>query len=321
MFRSIYVLLTATLFLAAEPAAVLAETRTVTDDLGRIVAVPKDANRIVVLHDKNLTIPLIELGIIPTASHGRMSAQGIPFIRGSRTVTGHDFDVSPIRFIGSNPIDVEMVAAADPDLIISSPWMRISANQLSAIAPTVVIDTIGRDTPEVFTLLAEVTGKTDELEILQRRYNAQIAQLRQVVDTEAITVNVLQAVNNEFYIQHTYSSLGRVLRDAGFGFPEAVNAIQEGTATVMSPEMLPALDADILFLTYRTDKGERPADALNSLERTVPGWCSFSHACQHGQIHILPREEATAASYDGLMAVVLTVLVSTSSQQITTKRR
>jgi iron complex transport system substrate-binding protein len=53
---------------AAEP------TQVFTDDLGRKVTVPVHPQRIVSLHDLDITIPLIELGVprLPaTAAHGR----------------------------------------------------------------------------------------------------------------------------------------------------------------------------------------------------------------------------------------------------------
>ena len=47
-----------------------------TDDLGRVVTVPRHPQRIVSLHDLDITIPLIELGVPPVASHGRTRPDG-----------------------------------------------------------------------------------------------------------------------------------------------------------------------------------------------------------------------------------------------------
>jgi iron complex transport system substrate-binding protein len=47
-----------------------ADTQTFTDDLGRTVTVPLHPQRIVSMHDLDITIPLIELGVPPVASHG-----------------------------------------------------------------------------------------------------------------------------------------------------------------------------------------------------------------------------------------------------------
>ncbi|MEL6601539.1 MAG: ABC transporter substrate-binding protein [Pseudomonadota bacterium] len=313
-------LLAAALAALAIPALTLPATaegtRTVTDDLGRTVEVPADPQRIAVLHDKNLGTPLIELGVIPVGSHGRVSSEGAPFIRGSITVTGYDFDNSDIVFLGANPVDIETVAGAAPDLILTSTWQSADVDQLSAIAPTVVVDTTARGTIGVFPLLAEATGTGDALDRLETRYDAQIAQLRRIVPTDDITVSVVQATGDGLWVQHTYSALGKVLRDAGFRFPPAVDAIPEGLAETWSPERLPELDADLIFLTYRTDQDQVPQDARDAVEALVPGWCDLLHACREGQVVILPRAEATSASYDAMTGLTMAVLAATSSTPI-----
>ncbi|SFQ64248.1 iron complex transport system substrate-binding protein [Roseivivax halotolerans] len=309
-------LITLAALAALSMPALAQETRTITDDLGRTVDVPVDPERIAVLHDKNLGTPLIELGVLPVGSHGRTTTEGEPFIRGSITVTGFDFDNSNISFLGTNPADIEAVAEVSPDLIITSTWQNASVDRLSAIAPTVVVDTTERQTLGVFPLLAEATGTTERLARLETRYQAQIDQIQRLVNTGDIRVNVIQGINDGIYVQHTYSALGTVLRDAGFKFPPAVDAIGVGGAQTFSAEAMPELDADVIFLTYRTDQDQTPADARAAMERLFPGWCETLHACREDQMVILPRAEATSASYDALMSLALVVLAATSSTDI-----
>lgn len=301
--------------LLAHPAAAQ-ETRTITDDLGRAVEVPADPQRIAVLHDENLGTPLIELGVIPVASHGRVTAQDEPFIRGSITVTGHDFDNSDIAFLGTNPVDVEAVARAAPDLILTSTWQNADVDQLQAIAPTVVVDTTARETVDVFPLLAKATGTQDVLARLEARYEAQIDRIRRLVPTQDITVSVMQGGEDGLYVQHTHSALGTVLRDAGFRFPDAVDALGEGGTAAVSAEEIQSLDADVVFLSYRTDQEQTPRDARDAMAAVLPGWCEALHACREGQVVILPRAEATSASYDALMALAMVVLAEMTSTEI-----
>lgn len=54
---------------------------------------------------------------------------------------------------------------------------------------------------------------------------------------------------------HSYHSLGRVLRDAGFRFPPLIESIPEGGRMDVSAERLPELDADFVFATWRGDTG------------------------------------------------------------------
>ncbi|MEM1301413.1 MAG: ABC transporter substrate-binding protein [Pseudomonadota bacterium] len=307
--------------LIALGSTALADMRSVTDDLGRTVEVPGDPQRIAVLHDKNLGTPLIELGVIPVGSHGRETADGKPFIRGSITVTGYDFDNSDIAYLGGNPADVEAVAKVAPDLIITSTWQGADVEQLQAIAPTVVLDTSARDTIGVFPLLAKATSTEAALERLETRYQAQIAQIKRLVPTSEITVAKLQGAGDALYVAHTYSALGKVLRDAGFQFPEAVNAIPEGSEETWSAERLPDLDADVIFMTYRTDRNQTPQDARDAISALVPGWCDLMHACRENQLVILPRAEATSASYDALMAMSMAVLATFSQGNVVKKPR
>lgn len=46
---------------------------------------------------------------------------------------------------------------------------------------------------------------------------------------------------------HSYHSLGRVLRDAGFRFPPLIESIPEGGRMDVSAERLPELDADFVL--------------------------------------------------------------------------
>lgn len=299
----------AALALAALAAPAFAQdTRTFADDAGRSVEIPAEPQRIVSLHDLSITLPLLELGVTPVGSHGRTTAEGVPFIRASKVLTGIDFDNSDILFMGNLPADIEAIAAIEPDLIITTPWQTAPLEQLELIAPTIVLDDTQRGDYGLYEALAEITGTRDRYETLESRYADQIAQIRRLIDTENVTVNVIQGVNGEVLSWHTYGTLGRVLRDAGFSFPERVDAIPEGEFVRLSGESLPELDADILFVTYRTDALETPADAVAYLEQVMPNFCDFLHACRNNQMIVMPREEASSSSYYALGVMAYTVL-------------
>ena len=276
------------------------ETRSFTDDAGRTMDIPTRPVRIVSLQDLAITVPLLELGVTPVGSHGRTTAEGQPFIRSSDVLTGIDFDNSDIKFVGNLPADVEAVAALEPDLILTTPWQTAPVEQLAAIAPVVVLDDSKRGDLAMHDILAELTGTEDRLAVLKARYQGQIAQIRRLIDTPNISVNVIQGVNGQVAVWHTYGALGKVLRDAGFTFPDRVNAISGGDPENLSGEALPELDADFIFATYRTDTLETPADAKKYLEEVLPNFCDYLHACRENQFIIVPREEASASSYYGL---------------------
>lgn len=287
--------------------AAAADTQQFTDDLGRVVTVPVHPQRIVSLHDLDITIPLIELGVPPVASHGRTRADGSHFLRSGALLTGVDFDNSTIRFIGTADIDIEAVAAIKPDLIITEPSRNTPVEQLEKIAPTVSIDHLDGGAPQIYSKLARLTGTQARLAVLERRYQEQIRQLQRVVDTRHITVSVLQANQGKINALHTYHSLGRVLRDAGFRFPPIIDAIPEGGRIDVSAERLPELDADYVFATWRADTGGKPQDELDAMNTVLPGWCDFLNACRSGRYILLSRDEAISNSFAALSLMVAQV--------------
>jgi len=128
-----------------------------------------------------------------------------------------------------------------------------------------------------------------------------------VVDTQHITVSVLQANNGKLTVHHSYHSLGRVLRDAGFRFPPLVDAIPEGGRVDVSAERLPELDADYIFDTWRADTGGKPADEIADMNRVMPGFCDFLRACREGHYILLSRDEVISNSYASLGLLVAQV--------------
>jgi iron complex transport system substrate-binding protein len=297
------------------------ETRNFTDDLGRVVAVPLHPKRIVSLHDLDITIPLIELGAPPVASHGRTGLDGKHFLRSSGLLTGVDFDNSDIKFIGSTSIDMEALIAAKPDLIITEPTRDTPIEQLETIAPTVSIDHLEGSAPRIYAKLAELTGTQNRLSILQRRYSEQIDQLRHVVDTGATTVAVIQANKGKITVHHSYQALGRVLRDAGFQFPDVINAIPEGERVDFSAERLPEFDADFIFDTYRADTGGLPTDEIAEMNKVVPGYCAFLKACSEGRYIILSRDEVISNSFAALSLMVSAVQSHVSGRPLPEKKQ
>ena len=131
-----------------------------------------------------------------------------------------------------------------------------------------------------------------------------INALKATLDSQKITVSVIQANQGKINVMHSYHSLGRVLRDAGFRFPPLIESIPEGGRMDVSAERLPELDADFVFATWRGDTGGKPQDELAAMEKVMPGWCQFLTACRSGRYVLISREEAISNSFAslGLMA-------------------
>lgn len=287
-----------------------ASARPFTDDLGRVVDVPKAPQRIISLYDVDITVPLIELGILPIASHGRLHKNGKPYLRTSGLLTGVDFNNSPITFIGAGEIDLEKITALKPDLIITAPERSVPIGPLSAIAPTVSLSASKNGTEHLYARLAELTGTQQTFSFLKSRYQTNLKDLKTKIDTGNITVNVFQPLNGKINLYKSYRSLGTVLHDAGFKFPKLTNSLPEGSRINLSAEYLPQLDADFIFDPYRGDRQTGPETEIAAMNNIVPNFCRFLSACQKGHYILISREAAISNSYAAL--ILMTNLVKSN---------
>jgi iron complex transport system substrate-binding protein len=302
-----------TFLLLLLPGVVAAQdTRSFQDDASRTVVIPNRPLRIASLHDIDVTIPLIELGVIPIASHGRVGIDGKPYLRSSAILTGVDFNNSDMAFLGAVDIDLEALAEQKPDVIITATGRPTPIATLEKIAPTFVIDPTKFGTAHAYRQLAILTGTENRLAILDQRYKAGIEELKNAINTKDITVSVIQPLNGKISVYHTYRALGQVLRDAGFTFPKIIDDIEDGGRIEISGERLPDVDADFIFDPYRSDTGGTSKEEIDAMEKVVPDFCSFLKACGEGRYIMVSREEAISNSYAamGLMTAVVKSSIS-----------
>ena len=113
----------------------LAAERTVTDAAGRTVSVPEKPQRIVVMHEPLLGVPLMDLGADVVGAYGRNSdgkfATAVDFVD---TVLGEGH-AKPKGFGAVGQIDLEKLRALQPDLIVATEMDSGKAEQLSTVAP------------------------------------------------------------------------------------------------------------------------------------------------------------------------------------------
>ncbi|MFN3662517.1 ABC transporter substrate-binding protein [Yoonia sp.] len=283
------------------------DTRVFTDDTGTEVTIPMTPQRIVSLHDSVLTVSMLELGVTPVGSMGRVDQDGVPFIRSAKTLTGVDFDNADITFVGAFPVDLEAIAALNPDLILTTQWQQAPVDQLRQIAPTVLIDYTARGDWGTYATVADIVGQAAQIDTMEARYAAAIAQIRERIDTENIVVSTIHAKEDSLFVFNPYGNIGRVLYDAGFAQPQAVLDVPLNDFAEMSGELLPQFDGDFIITTFNGSVADTPDDVRGFFENLVPGYCDLLHACRSGQMYIIPREEASASTYDALLATAYTI--------------
>lgn len=294
--------------LSALPLAA-AETRIFESATGP-VEIPADPQRIVSLHDLSITLPLVEFGGAAkiVGSHGRVDDQGAPYIRTVNTLYDVDFDSSDITFIGAfNETDIEAIAKLEPDLIIGRAGNDDQLlENLSKIAPTVLIDVAGLDYFERMRAVADSAQLTAEYDRRFALYQEQIAESRRLLPNAGdISVSLIQPWPADGYINgsRTYYALSQVLDDIGFIRPAVIEVIDPAEADAdFSAEFLPELDADFAIATYETSSSEQSSPALirQAFETLVPGFCDVVHFCRNNQLIILPRSPIYASSFRSL---------------------
>lgn len=136
------------------PLAEAAETtRSVTHAAGT-TEVPTDPQRIVTTTDQNALLPLLELGVRPVGSAGLLSPDGSTTFRRTEGV-----GTSGITFTGAyGEPNLEKVASLQPDLVVGYEFDEDFYDEMSAIAPTVLVQIFDRPLTEALLEFGVLVG-------------------------------------------------------------------------------------------------------------------------------------------------------------------
>lgn len=280
------------LALAVATPALAQETRVFTAANGSF-DIPVAPQRIVALNDQIVALPLYEMGAPVVGSAGRVDGEGNTYLRGGMDTLGIDFSNSDIGYVGQfNALDVEAIAALQPDLIIGGTYTDPAViDQLQAIAPTLVIDNSALGLVETLRALADASGKGGDFDARYQRYLDNVARTRAYIgDTAAIsaTMTFMFPAGGELWVYRAnLGAIAQVLSDLGFAQPEAVAAL-EPTQASWSAELIQELDADFIFGFYRQQPDATPEAVRAAYEAFAPGWCQALTACRNGQFILLP---------------------------------
>ena len=255
--------------------------------------IPVAPQRIVALNDQILALPLYELGAPLVGSVGRIAEDGSHFIRGGMDTLGIDFSNTDIGYVGVfNAVDVEAIAALQPDLIIGGTYTDAKViEQLQAIAPTLVIDNGALGMVDTMRTLADITGQTGRFEARFQRYLDNVERTKAFIGTPediSVTLTFVFPAGAELWAyRDNLGAMTRVVKDLGFALPKAVADLKETQAS-FSAELIQELDADFVFGFYRQQEDATPASIRAAYEKFAPGWCQALTACQNGQFILLP---------------------------------
>lgn len=223
-------------------------TRTFSDDTGRTVEVPRTPTRIIALSDSNSADQLLSLGasVVGTVT------------RGGSFELADQYDMSEIVSVGEVfEVDVEAIAALDPDLIVGPAWegkpsgYEEVAAALEAIAPTVWLDFF-KPVEAVMTVVSDLVGADENLAVLQNAYNDRVGVLpAQLGERSAeLTVSVVQF--NDGIVDvfgKGWFPFGEVLDDLGVSRPAVQSSGEafESCCASLSMERMREVDADVVL--------------------------------------------------------------------------
>jgi iron complex transport system substrate-binding protein len=268
----------------ATPADASAFPVTISHDFGK-TTIPALPQRIVVTNQAEGLDSLLALGVLPVGMvKGRGYIEGLaPWV-----IAAGGEEIPEIEGTAEGELDFEAIAAARPDLILTS-WPDDTTYQtLSSIAPTLVFKNSDATTwQDVQRLIGEATGRSAQAEQIIAETEAMVASQEQRLQPYLEQqVAVAYFWFDQFFVNGKDAPIGRIL--AAYGMDViSPGTVAPGQIDALSLEQINAVeDADIIiapdFLPDQT-----AAQEANALFRALP-------AVQNGGYVLLSPEMAQA---------------------------
>ena len=265
-----------------------AGTRVVEHLMGE-VEIPANPQRVVTLHDLSLTTMALHLGFQPIGSHGRLDENGEELI-----FLGEGLSTAGLTHVGEfNAINFERLLTLEPDLIIGRSLEEPVYEELSTIAPTVLVpNEITLDSVAFTAFVADLLNRTQRHEELQTLYEDKIALIKALVPNPEevyVTRLVMADAEGTILMQGGTTPVDQVIRDVGFSKREAVREMEnEYTPDTtgdnlyrLGLEVVSDLDADFVFNNYFQQGSNLSLNISRDIENG-PIWQQM-YAVQQGQ--------------------------------------
>lgn len=208
----------------AEPSATSSAApseRTVSTEQGD-VTVPGEPQRIVVLSG-GLAGYLFALGAPVVAADTRVL--GVTDLDGGFPPSWSQAaqEQSTTALPAGEELNLESVAAAAPDLIIgggqgiTAVQAQEAYEQLTAIAPTVLVPTTTTAWQDQLAIVAEAAGKTDEVGALTDAYDDKVSEVKSAITApQGAAVFILSLPNGKPYLIPASAALPQLTAEVGF---------------------------------------------------------------------------------------------------------
>lgn len=258
------------------------ETRIVESMFGP-VELPANPQRIVVETPRHLG-DMIALGLKPIAS-GIYGESDLSYL-------GDAVEGIELLPFGDNGLNLERIAALQPDLIIAyggafgEEWGKESCALYAEIAPTYCgpLDYVTpAESGDNIRDLGKALGLEAKAEEIIAEYNARAAAVKAAAEAKGVlgtTVSVLRVLFDKY--QFRFGTEGEALRAAGFTFPEGQVPSPEAWASDISLEKLDDVSTDVILISVDA-RAESQLEAL----RANPLWTTLP-AVKAGRVYQVP---------------------------------
>ncbi len=260
--------------------------------------VPIDPQRIVTTTDQNALLPLLELGVVPVASGGLVGDDGAQSFR-----RVDEYDTSGIEFVGAyGEPNLEAIAAQRPDLVVGYEFDE-SYDELSQIAPTVLVQIFDRPLTEALMDFAALVGEEEQGQEKLAAYEQRIADLQAALEPvrDDLSVSVIGAGDpGQFGRADEGQALGTVMADLDLLRPAPQQGPPDPQAEASSLEQISEHDADVVIVVDFS--GERQDPGIEALlgSPLTQGLA----AAEADQFHVIDGTAAVGAAW-GKMDVFL----------------
>ncbi|WP_165861281.1 AraC family transcriptional regulator [Paenibacillus paeoniae] len=241
--------------------------------------------------DGETEIPLEPKRVFTDLKVGQMMALGVKPI-GSATYplqTGF-INSEGIEDVGIYPLNLEKLAALEPDLIILTEAWRDGGGYevFSKIAPTVVIPNHAESMADELRMFGDLLGKKEEGERWLADFEAKVKTAKEKVDAVIggeETFTILNVRKDAFFIYDDVNMGGSIIyKYLGLKPLEKVQAdVLDGEVWEVSAEVVPEYIGDHLLLATNKDAGE-------TLERYEKLWTNTS-AVKNDKVYQIDFEQ------------------------------
>ncbi|MGL5421645.1 ABC transporter substrate-binding protein [Serratia fonticola] len=294
------------LLLSLMVPAVFAASHQVTDATGRNVVIPKSPQRIVVMSEPAIGLPLLELGVQPIGSYGRTSdgtyQLGTDFVD---AVLGKGYS-KPKGIGAGREVDLEKLYALKPDLIIGTEFDADKVKQLSTVAPVYLQNFLsGEFHPfSIEENLARLTGREDIFEKRRGEYLQRVAATRALLPKNPSGRTYLPIlVNDQINIVGEATGFTQALEDLGFIRLHLSAKIAPAPPSSqlllpLSSEKFVELNPDILIVLNSWGCKKQDEHAIRAaLERIAPKWSQYMQPAREKRMVFLKASEVFTPTF------------------------